>query len=179
MKLYSLKLIGSFLLLLSTNLCATTINYTATKTGDRWQYDYSVSNDTLINTLNEFSVYFDVDMYENLTAMGAPTGWSEAVVQPGAFLGLSDGYYDAFSVAGIGAAETTGLFSVQFDWLVDGNLPAEQVFEILDPITFVVIDEGLTLQAQTDVPLPGALWLFISGLLALGLKMPKRNHNTF
>ncbi len=53
-----------------------------------------------------------------------------------------------------------------FDWNDPTSGPGTQFFEIVDPITFLPLDEGFTVPAQTTnpVPDPGTL-----GLLALGL----------
>lgn len=164
-------LTGGMLLLVTTSLNATTVTYDLSYDAgsDRWQYDYLVSNDdithpTLSHGLFEFSVYFDLGLYENLSVISTPAGWNGVVVQPGSFMGLNDGYFDALSVAGIDNGDTAGLFSVQFDWLGTTGAPSAQFFEVVDPKTFVVIDDGMTVSA---IPLPASVWLFMSGLLVL------------
>ncbi|MGB5397169.1 MAG: hypothetical protein WBN96_08475, partial [Gammaproteobacteria bacterium] len=44
-----------------------------------------------------------------------------------------------------------------------GSLPDEQFFEVVDPDTFAVLDDGMTTLAP-PVPLPGAALLFLNGI---------------
>ena len=50
--------------------------------GSQWQYDYTVEN-TLPDPIQEFTIYFDWDLYENLAVVGAPpANWDPLVIQP-------------------------------------------------------------------------------------------------
>ncbi len=150
-------------MLLASPVKATTIQYQVTPLGgDDWRYDYIVSNDSLVTDINEFTIYFDIQLYEQLVPVNGVIGWDVEVVQPGSFLNLNDGYYDALNPVGLQAGESEGLFSVQFSWLGDGA-PGSQRFEIVDPSSFAVLDDGFT----QLVPVPAAVWLFASGLLLL------------
>ena len=163
------------LLLFAGSSSATTITYDVTNiTANIWEYSYTLSNDTLGVDIEEFTIYFDYNAYENLTS-AAPTGWDPLVIQPDTEL-PDDGFYDALLVSGsgIGAGDSLGGFSVQFAYLLGGT-PGSQDFDIVDPVTFDVLDSGQTV--LTTVPLPAALWLFgagLLGMLSLG-KAPYRN----
>ena len=158
-----LKFLTGALLLVTSHVHATAIEYTLDDLGSgSWQYNYIIINDSLTGTINEFTIYFELNKYENLSVVASPAVWDDLLVQPGSFIGLNDGYYDSYSALGVGAGESAGVFSVRFDWLVAGALPGDQDFEIVDPVTFAVLEDGRT--SQTVVPLPGAMMLFIYGL---------------
>ena len=75
----------------------------------RWQYSYDVTNISLTAPIEEFTIWFDFGLYNNL-AIQTPdppaSNWSEIVMQPEPVL-QDDGYYDALSLgAGIGAGQT-------------------------------------------------------------------------
>jgi hypothetical protein len=69
---------------------------------------------------------------------------------------------------GLGIAPNTVLsgFSVEFDFLGAG-IPSSQLFDIIDPNTFAVLESGTT----SPVPIPGSIILMLSGLAALRLRM--------
>ncbi len=142
---------------------ATTINYDVTNvSGNTWQYNYTVNNDTLGFDIDEFTVYFDFGVYQNLSVISAPLTWDPVVVEPGNFLN-NDGYYDSLALlGGVAPGGSLGGFSVRFDYLGTGN-PGAQFFEIVDPVDFSVLDSGLT----NFIPVPPAVWLFGTGLIGL------------
>ena len=107
-------------------------------------------------------MYFDLGVYENLTLITAPATWDPLLVEPGNFLSNA-GFYDALALsAGIVPGNSLGIFSVRFYYLGAGT-PGSQYFEIVDPVTFGVLDSG-----QTNlIPVPAAFWLFGSGLIGL------------
>ena len=71
------------LLLASAQASATLIEYDATNIGgNRWQYDYTVTNDTLAFAIEEFTIFFDEDSYANLAVSASPAGWDSLVAQP-------------------------------------------------------------------------------------------------
>jgi len=158
--------IVALFVLTGTPVSATTINYGVNNiAGNTWEYTYAVSNDTLSVAIEEFTIFFDVGLYENLVAPSAPVDWDPLVIQPDP--GLPDnGFYDALELTAVGIAPGNSVagFSVQFDFLGAGT-PGDQSFDIVNPITFGVIDSGVT--RVSAVPLPAALWLFGSGILSL------------
>ena len=154
---------------------ATTILYNITNTsGNTWEYMYTVKNDILSVDIEEFTIFFDSSLYENLVATTTPIDWDPLVIQPD--LGIpDDGFYDALAlVFGISPGEILGGFGVQFDFLGIGT-PGSQAFDIVDAFTFDLLDSGITTLASvptptpgpapTPVPEPNLLLLMSSGLL--------------
>ena len=132
-------------------------------TGNTWQAEYTISNTTLGTAIEEFVVYYTLGLYENVSAVSAPTDWDPLIAQPDAFI-PDDGFYDVLALgAGIGVNQSLSGFVVSFDWLGSGQPLMAQSFEILDPISFTVLDTGLT-QINT-VPEPPIVALL--GFLAL------------
>lgn len=158
--LFSAIALGS----LSTQIC-----YEATDLGSgRWQYSYDVTNISLTPAIQEFTIWFEYGLYDNLSieTPDPPAGdWDELVIQPEPVL-EDDGYYDALALtSGIGISETVSGFVVSFDWLGAGQ-PGSQFYEIIDPMTFETIDSGWT------VPEPATL--FFLGLGGAILQRKRR-----
>jgi hypothetical protein len=102
-------------------------------------------------------------LYENLAPTSTPAGWDPVTIDPDPSL-PDDGMYDALAlVSGVAPNDTLSGFSVQFDFLRPGT-PGSQLFDIVDPNTFSILESGMT----SPVPLPPVLWLFVSGLAFLG-----------
>ena len=142
--------------------------------GNTWQYDYSFSTAQALPAYTGFSVFFAPDMADNLTEIAAPAGWNTQIVAPGSFVGISDGFYDALSINGLGAGETAGLFSLQINWLNDNTEPGSPKFEVYqdDPAAgpIKVVESGFA----SVVPVPAAGLLFGSGLVGLLLLVRRR-----
>ena len=154
------------LVLLTGMSCAqaTTIDYTATQlSGTRWRYDYTVHNDTLGSPLQDFTIYFNENLFTNLANESTQAGWDLLLIQPdtnipaaGFFDGLAPGGGLAFGALADG-------FSVSFDYLGTG-IPGRQAFSIYETLTWGEIEKGMT--GSAAVPLPGTLSLFVLGLAA-------------
>lgn len=134
--------------------------------GDRWEYTYDVTNISLIPPIEEFTIYFDYGLYDNLvvTTPETPPEWGQIVWQVEPVLN-DPGGYDALANAGnlaINPGETLSGFSVSFDWLGTGD-PGSQFYEIIDPVSFNTMDSGYTV----PVPEPATICLFAFGSLAL------------
>lgn len=175
-----MKVLVGFLLVLlmgiSTVVQATTISYDLQSIGgNRYVYSYTLTNDTLIVPLDEFTVYFDYTLYGNL-AVGSntPSGWDPQIVQPDNIFGQEmNGFYDAYSLAGLMLGGTASGFTVSFDWLGATAGPSTQPFDIIDPADFSTIYTGTTMFAQhtgaTPAPEPGTMLLTAIGLACIGL----------
>jgi hypothetical protein len=145
---------------------ATVITFEVTPVaGNTFEYTYVVENDTLASDLEEITVYFDVDLFENLRFPATPPGWDPVVVQPDTIL-QDDGFFDALAlVFGIPPGGRLGGFTIVADFLGAGS-PGRQRFEILDPLTFDVLDSGFTVPAVRPIPEPTTVWLVGLGLAA-------------
>ena len=142
---------------------ASTIPYTVSSLGgNTWEYTYSVQNDTLSFPIEEFTVFFALGLFENLAVTDSPANWDSIVIEPDADL-PDDGFFDSLAlVAGIPIGGGLGGFAVSFNYL-GGGTPGSQSFDIVDPVTFVVLDSGTTV-----VPIPATLWMFGAALGLLG-----------
>lgn len=156
-----------FLTATGSGVPKTEIRYQTSDLGSgQWQYTYEVTNISLTEPIEEFTIWFDYGLYKNLAIQtpDPPAGnWSEIVLQPEPIL-KDDGYYDALTLdVGIGVGQTVSGFSVSFDWL-GASEPGRQFYEIIDPITFETLDSGYT------VPEPATILLFGLGSLALKIR---------
>lgn len=154
---------------------ATTVSYDVSNiAGNTWEYQYTVTNDSLATNINEFVIYFTEGSYNNISFGSTPAQWDPLVIQPDPYL-PDDGFYDALaltSAVSIAPGSSLGQFTVQFNYLSAG-VPSAQYFEILDPFTRIVLDNGYT--QPSAVPLPAAVWMFGSGLVGLmGIAKRKR-----
>ena len=144
---------------------ATSIGYTATSLGGtQWRYDYTVSNTTLAVPIAEFTLFFSVGQHAMLHDISTAPGWDVLLVQPDPAIPAS-GYLDALALAGgIHPGATATGFSVTFDYLGAGS-PGAQPFSILDPVSFIELDTGITQAAA--VALPSTPWLLLAGVLSM------------
>jgi hypothetical protein len=150
---------------------ASTIAYTATDiSGNTWQYDYSITNNTLPSNIGEFTTFFTLGQYSNLSVETSPGNWSSIVAQPDPGL-PADGFFDAQALnAGLAPGQTQGGFAVRFFWLGQGA-PGAQTFNIVDPNTFATLEAGTTTLAT---PLPASSVLMLSGMVGLALLVRRR-----
>lgn len=153
---------------------ATVIDYTSTALGgNRWRFDYTIHNDTLAAPLDEFTVFFNENLFANLADAAGPSGWDLLLIQPDTAIPAA-GYFDGLALAGgIGAGAALGGFSVTFDYLGAGA-PGAQLFSIVDPATFDELDSGVT-QGPNSVPLPGSLPLMLAGMGAMAYWQRRRH----
>jgi hypothetical protein len=153
---------------------ATVISYDVLNIGaSTWQYNYTVTNDTLSSSIEEITIYSPLGLYSNLLSVGQPIDWNSIVAEPDPNL-PADGFFDSATVAaGIPPGSTLGQFSVQFSWLGAGS-PSAQSFDIVDPTTFSTLDSGITQSSATPVPEPGSLSLAIMGIAAMAMVYRQR-----
>ena len=152
---------------------ATTIGYTATHlSGSAWRYDYTLTNNSLGSPIQEFTIFFALGAYANLSVSGSPSGWDSLVAQPNAGLPAS-GFFDSLALAG-GIAPAAGLagFAVTFDYLAAGT-PGAQAFDVIDPVSFVALSSGTT----AVVPVPGGAWLLGTAMAAVAARVRRRLRN--
>jgi hypothetical protein len=138
--------------------------------GGRWQYNYEVANISLTVPIEEFTIWFQYGLYDNLSVETPPVlppgGWDEIVIQPEPVL-EDDGAYDAKALGlGIEIGHTARPFAVSFNWLGDALMPGSQFYEIIDPKTLETIDSGMT----KIIPEPGTMVLLGLGGLVLRRK---------
>jgi hypothetical protein len=168
------SLLSACALLIFTNLAwgsnATQVSYSASSLGgSSWQYNYTVSNVSLPQSVKEFTISFDPESCTNLTITTPPPGgWNAIVWQPEPFLHDAGAYDALHGGAGIAAGEVVGGFSVRFDWLGTGS-PAAQWYEVVDPVTFATLDSGWT------VPEPATLSVLGLGSLVLAARRSRRS----
>jgi len=142
----------------------TEIQYVTNDLGsDQWEYIYTVENISLAAGIEEFTVWFDFGLYDNLVVSTpeTPPEWDQIVWQVEPVLEDPGGYDAVATNLSINIGESLSGFSVSFDWLGVGD-PGSQYYEIIDPITFNTIEDGYT------VPEPAsAVMLGLGGVLVV------------
>lgn len=98
---------------------------------NRWQYNYTISNDTQY-VIDMFDVYFDLDRYAALDITAYPNDWEAYLLVPstqGAIntLALTAGTF----LDPILPGNSLDGFSVAFDWF-GGGTPGDQLFFLYD-----------------------------------------------
>jgi len=126
---------------------ATNVGYTAQDIGGGyWIYHYAVANDTLGVPVKRFIIWFEADLYEDLSIVSPESIndlWSQSVIEPDPYW-LDDGSYRAVALdAGIAVGACQRGFAVRFKY-PDPCLPAGQEFDILDPNDYISLEHGWT-----------------------------------
>ncbi|MBQ5946805.1 hypothetical protein [Massilia sp. ST3] len=168
-KILRILLAGLFVTPLYSN--AAVITYTNTQlAGDRWRTEYTVKADAG-ESIEEFTLFFAVPDYANLSVHASPLDWSSIAVSPDPAL-PADGFFDALALSSplANGASLSG-FVVEYDFLGAGK-PGVQSFDIVDPLSFATISSGRTAPAvvtppPTGVPAPGTLALLAIGAILL------------
>jgi len=163
-------LVTSFPLITS----ATVIDYTLDSLGgNSYQYNYTINNDTLGSDLDQFSVFFDLSLYESLAVAVSPADWDSIVFQPDPLI-PDDGLFDTLALGvPVAPGDTLGGFSVSFNWLGGTSGPGDQYFELLD-FNFNLLGSGTTLAVAGPNPVPEPDALPLLALSVLGLLFARR-----
>ncbi|MEM7468642.1 MAG: PEP-CTERM sorting domain-containing protein [Pseudomonadota bacterium] len=154
---------------------ATMISHAFTNVaGNTWQAEYEVNNNSLPDAIYEFTIWYEFNIYENISVVATPADWDPLVVQPDPGL-PDDGFFDALA---LGAVLTPGAslggFIVQFDLIV-GQMPSSHFYEAYWD-TFSNPDTGFTVAAvtpppnPTGIPEPSSSLLFMLGCLGLATR---------
>ena len=137
----------------------TDIYFSVTDLGlGQWEYTYDVHNLGLTDGIEEFTIWFDYGLYDNLAVSTpeTPPEWDQIVWQVEPVLGDPGGYDALATNLNIAMGTNLSGFSVTFDWLGIGE-PDSQYYEIINSDTFATIEDGYT----TLVPEPATLLLLI------------------
>lgn len=152
---------------LSTEIVYTVENLS----GNHWSYTYQVQNISLSEGIEEFTIWFDLGKYQNLTiqSSGVSSEWVESIWQPAPLL-LDDGGYDARTMASmIPIGQSSTGFAVSFVWEGSG-IPGSQYYEIVNPDnTSQILDSGFTI----ILPEPGSIVLLLGGSIYMMFKNRK------
>lgn len=168
------SLLLALTLVVSQSVNATLIEYDLVSLGgSSYQYNYTITNDGTVATLDWFAIFFPVNETLNLTDISTPVGWDPFIQQPDSFL-PDDGIADYLNLSAplLNVGESLGGFSVQFDWIGGASGPGSQFFEVYDPFAIdpflAPLDSGQT--ALATVPEPATIFLFLFGLIWLKRK---------
>jgi hypothetical protein len=126
------------------------INYTVTEvSGSTWQYDYTITNTFTPANVGEFTVFFTLGQYANLSVENSPGTWSSIVAEPDPNL-PADGFFDSQALNnGLASGSTQSSFSVDFTWLGTGT-PGAQTFNIVDTSDYSTLYAGSTTLASNS-----------------------------
>jgi outer membrane protein assembly factor BamB len=134
-------------LILSFAARATEVEYALEDVGGgQWVYHYTVRNTTLGEAIEQFIIWFEPGVYENLSIISDPEigyDWYQDTVEPDP-VWLYYGAYRALAWdEGIGVGEYESGFAVWFTYL-GGGAPGVQEFDIVDPNEYVSLEAGWT-----------------------------------
>jgi hypothetical protein len=162
-KSISALLIG--LSLVPSMACAIQVNFTTFALGsDHYRYEYTIHNDGSLGagtSVALLDLLFDPALYEessltNVSAAALATDWGQQ------FLASAPGVPAAFDLMAKGAGIPVGAqvsgFAAEFHWLGTGG-PGKQAFEVYDPVTFDLLEQGIT----SAVPEPNAWLMMLAG----------------
>jgi len=134
-------------LLLTSSAGATEIEYVPENVGaGQWVYHYTLRNDTLNDSIEQFIIWFEPGVYENLSIVSEPDigyDWYQDTVEPDP-VWLFYGAYRALAwYEGIAAGDYQTGFAVRFTYLGAGA-PGPQEFDVVDPNEYISLETGWT-----------------------------------
>jgi hypothetical protein len=164
-------LVCSLILSLQPAFAALISAETTHVSGNTWQSNYTITNDSLNDDIEWFAIYFESGLYTNLVNASTPSinnDWDILIQQPDdPFVG-DDGWFDAFAWAdGIKPGESLTHFIVQFDyWGTSSQIV--QYFEIYDATSQSLdpIGSGEFESSAIAASAPGSLSLFLVSFMA-------------
>jgi len=166
-----------FSFFLSNFAYATQVQYDVNNIGsNRWEYTYTITNDTLTQDIQELAIYFDYGLYGNIAISASPVDWDTIAIEPDFIFGIpEDGFIDTLALtAGLPQGASLSGLIVSFDWYGTNN-PNSQRFAVLDSTTYETLYTGSTTPAQSSsVPESSTIVLIsfsLVGLLGLHRKM--------
>lgn len=125
--------------------------------GDVYQAEFAITNNSLGQPIEEFTIYFDVGNYLNLSIISSPADWDGIAIQPDPGI-PADGFADWLALGmPLNVNQLLAGFIVQFAY-VGAGAPGGWFFEVVDPATFAALESGFV----SEVPIPAAFWLFAS-----------------
>ncbi|UQG56580.1 MULTISPECIES: PEP-CTERM sorting domain-containing protein [unclassified Marinobacter] len=134
--------------------------------GNRWQADYILSNPVGSPfDINYFTIDYVAEAYTNFTLINSVQGWDSFVAEAIPAFGFG-GLFDAFALdnaAILAPGQSTGFFSVEFDYFGNDNLSGQQ-YSVLDPSSFESLASGAINQHSISVPEPSSLTLLVVGM---------------
>jgi hypothetical protein len=153
---------------------ATSITYDVSNlSGNTWQYDFTITNDSPGVPIPEFTLFFDFATFSDLTAVSEPAEYvGPAVIQPvlptdPIFPVAQDGFFDYLATdAGLTPNSMLTGFTVNVDFAGVGT-PGGPTFQTLDA-AFNTLDSGTAApNATVSVSEPGPLALISFGFVGL------------
>ncbi len=140
--------------------------------GNQYRYTYTVENDGSTGAAVElFDIFFDPALYDEsslaITTSDPPASdWDELILASGILLPAA---YDVFALAGgIPIFGSESGFAIDFVWL-GTDAPGTQPFSIYDPLTFELLESGITSFDSPSIPEPSPIILVMTAFLMLPL----------
>lgn len=134
--------------------------------GNNWSVDFNVVNDGAPAQISDFTVYFGVGQFSELSLGSSPATWSPLIIQPDPGI-PADGFFDGAVFEPVNALrlrQSRDGFVINFSYLGQSQ-PGSLPFDIVDA-NFNTVFSGSTIVLVTTVPEPSSLLLWLSGLAA-------------
>lgn len=169
MRLFSRTALAAALLAAGASVHATTVTSQATWLADQqWRLSFTISNDSLVDAIEGWTVNFDGALFTGLAAAVVPPGWDPLLFQPDHVL-AAPGAFDVLADPGaeLQPGDVLGGFSLIVTWLgagAPGSLPFE-VYRLGPDGEVDIVERGRT--SVSTVPVPATLLLSVAGIALL------------